>query len=97
MKRFVLVGLVVVGCGSEEPGLPEGESVWTGELEAAGFALDAELTVTNTGGDLAGTVEFANETIGEGSYGVTGTYEPTSHRIALAPEDWIDTPGLFTP
>lgn len=73
-------------------GLPEGDSTWRGEIEASGVMLPVELSLSNDAGDLTGVVvaEFV------GTYSLSGTYEPSSLRVALAPGDWIGEPTIDT-
>lgn len=95
--------LLVAACGEKEaddssPGgddsgvtlntLPQGDSTWEGSLEIGGVSADVVFDLTNEGGDLDGAVTFAAET-GLGTYTLTGTYEPTSNQIAMAPGDWV--------
>lgn len=79
--------------GPAPSGLPEGESRWTGTFELGGAAVDAELDLDNTGGDLTGRVRFDANGL-EGEYGVTGTWAPAAAHLALAPADWIVTPPV---
>ena len=76
-------------------GLPEGESVWEGTITfLRDQPVDATLTLQNTGGDLAGTVEFADGSgFSGGSYSVRGTHDPATGAVALVPETWIEAGG----
>jgi hypothetical protein len=87
--------------GDEQPtrGLPEGVSTWSGELEVGGIPFLAQATITNTGGDLEATLTFMDHPdqpagFGEAEYSLTGTHEPGSGLVALAPGDWIMPPPV---
>lgn len=80
--------------GETPDGLPEGESTWSGTVEVDGATFGMTFTLTNTAGDVAGRVAFASDAIGDGAYGVTGTWSPTARRLAIAPEDWIARPAV---
>lgn len=87
--------------GSEEAtrGLPEGVSVWSGQLEVSGLLFAAEAGITNTGGDLVATLTVMDHPdqpvgFGQAEYSLTGTHEPVSGLVALAPDDWIVAPVL---
>lgn len=63
------------------------------------FPFEFAVELTNEGGDLAGVVTVTetsdtNLGFGTGIYSVTGTHEPGSGLVALAPEAWIQTPDL---
>ncbi len=80
-------------------GLPEGSSTWGGRFEVAGSGFLADLTLVNTGGDLTATVTFdddpeASSGLGRGVYSLTGTHEPRSGRVVLAPEAWTEAPAM---
>lgn len=108
MMRFSACGvaLALVGCSggkdtgqaaAEGAGLPEGASTWTGDFEVNGIIFQADASIDNQGGDLSGTVTFSDNPdsplgFGAGTYTVTGTHEPTSGLVALAPEDWTEAP-----
>lgn len=75
-------------------GLPEGSSTWTGAMEVGGFNFLLDLTLENTGGDLVAIATFADDPeapagMGTATYQLTGTHEPTSGMLALAPDDWV--------
>jgi hypothetical protein len=99
-----LVG-VPAACGGDDdvaaaasPGLPEGTSTWGGRFEGGTFGYLAELTLVNTGGDLTATVVFdddpaASAGLGRAVYTLTGTHEPRSGIVVLAPQDWTEAPA----
>lgn len=79
-------------------GLPEGESTWRGSLMVNGLSIATELVLTNAGGDLTGLMTVSDDPeapigLGRGEYTVSGTYEPTSQRIAIAPNAWSEEPS----
>jgi hypothetical protein len=85
--------------GTEEAsrGLPEGMSTWSGQLEVNGVLFAAEASITNTGGDLQAAVTIMDHPdqplgFGEAEYSLTGTHEPGSGLVALAPDAWIVDP-----
>lgn len=80
-------------------GLPEGSSRWEGAFEAGGMSFAVALDLANSGGDLSGVVTIVDDGItpaqfAGSSYSVTGTHEPFSGRVALAPQDWIEEPSV---
>ena len=82
-----------------ENGLPTGSSEWEGTLVVSGFEFPATASIDNQGGDLSGTVTFSDNPdtplgFGKGVYSVTGTHDPVSGRVAIAPEDWITPPKV---
>jgi len=75
-------------------GLPEGSSTWTGTMEVGGYDFLLDLSLENTGGDLVALATFADDPeapagMGTATYQLTGTHEPTSGLLALAPDDWV--------
>ena len=83
-----------------ENGLPEGESTWEGTFKAYGYGIPTTLLLENSGGDLSAEITFTDDPdqplgIGTGVYSMTGTHEPGSGLIALAPEDWIQVPETY--
>jgi hypothetical protein len=79
-------------------GLPEGTSLWGGRFEVEGAGFLADLTLVNTGGDLTATVTFdddpeASTFLGRAVYTLTGTHEPRSGRLVLAPQAWTEEPS----
>jgi hypothetical protein len=80
-------------------GMPEGDSTWTGTVSVSDRSFPVEVALTNTGGDVAGQVTIQDDPdapmgLGTGIYSVTGTHEPVSGRIAIAPQDWVQEPDL---
>jgi hypothetical protein len=78
-------------------GLPEGLSTWTGEAEINNVKVLVEASITNTSGDLLATVTLKDDPempagLGAAQYTLTGTHEPTSGLIALAPDEWTMPP-----
>ena len=74
-------------------GLPEGSSTWSGTMEVGGFTFLLEFALENTGGDLDAVATFSDDPdqpagMGTATYRLTGTHEPISGLIALAPDDW---------
>ena len=74
-------------------GLPEGRSSWSGTMEVGSYPFLLELTLENTGGDLEAVATFSDDPdqpagMGTASYRLTGTHEPVSGLVALAPDDW---------
>lgn len=75
-------------------GLPEGSSTWSGNMEVGGFPFLLELSLENTGGELVAEATFSDDPenpsgLGSATYRLTGTHEPTSGLLALAPDDWV--------
>lgn len=75
-------------------GLPVGSSTWSGTMEVGGFPFLLELSLDNTGGDLVAIATFADDPenpagMGTATYQLTGTHEPISGLLALAPDDWV--------
>lgn len=88
------------GVGVAPPGLPEGESTWRGSFMVNGLSIATELVLTNAGGDLTGQMTVSDDPeapigLGRGEYSVSGTYEPTSQRIAIAPNAWSVEPSVM--
>lgn len=80
-------------------GLPEGDSTWTGTVTVSDRLFPVDVALTNTGGDVVGQVTISDNPdspmgLGTGIYSVTGTHEPVSGRIAMAPLDWIQEPEI---
>ena len=78
-------------------GLPEGSSTWSGTMQVSTYTLLFDATITNTGGDLEATATFSDDPeapagIGTATYTLTGTHEPTSGLVALAPLAWVEEP-----
>lgn len=87
--------------GDEEPsrGLPEGMSTWSGQLEVNGLLFAAEASITNTGGDLQVALTIMDHPdqplgFGEAEFSLTGSHEPGSGLVALAPDNWIVEPPM---
>ncbi|MCA9518465.1 MAG: hypothetical protein KC635_26200, partial [Myxococcales bacterium] len=79
-------------------GLPEGVSTWRGRFEVAGFGFIGDLTLVAARGDLTATLAFdddpdASAGVGPALYTLTGTHEPRSGLVALAPDDWTTPPA----
>jgi|GEM_PF-5628613 len=79
----------------EGPGLPEGESTWSGTAEMNSIPLDVTMDITNTGGDLVADVSFENADESplfelSGTFRLAGTHHPASGKVALAPLEWVD-------
>ncbi len=75
-------------------GLPEGSSAWTGTMEVGGFNFLLDLSLENSGGDLVAIATFSDDPenpsgLGSATYQLTGTHEPVSGLVALAPDDWV--------
>lgn len=82
-----------------ENGLPEGESSWEGPVELAGSTFLLALALENDGGDLSGVATFSDHPdqpvgLGSGTYSVTGTHEPGSGLLVIAPGSWIQQPNV---
>lgn len=82
-----------------ENGLPEGDSVWTGNGEVGGFNFLLSIELTNTGGDLEAVATIQDDPegplgIGTGIYTMTGTHDPVSGLLALAPLAWTQESDL---
>lgn len=80
-------------------GLPEGSSTWTGAMEVGEYNFLLDLSLVNTAGELAATVTFSDDPeapagYGTGTFTATGTHEPGTGLLALAPEDWVDEPDI---
>lgn len=80
-------------------GIPEGESTWNGTVEVNGYSFLFDTTIDNDGGDLEATATIADDPdapvgIGTGTFTLTGTHEPNSGLVALAPLDWVVEPDL---
>lgn len=78
-------------------GLPEGVSSWSGQLDVATFTFLAEATLTNSGGDLTATLTISDSPgaplgIGTATYTLSGTHDPGSGLVALAPGNWTVVP-----
>ncbi|MCB9764456.1 MAG: hypothetical protein H6739_32075 [Alphaproteobacteria bacterium] len=79
---------------AEGNGLPEGSSTWEGNIELAGFNFFVDVTIANSGGDLTGSIAFEDDPsnpsgLGTGTFGFTGTHDPVSGLVGIAPDDWI--------
>lgn len=75
-------------------GLPEGSSTWTGNMEVGSFNFLLDLELENSGGALVALATFADDPeapagMGTATYRLTGTHEPGSGLLALAPDDWV--------
>jgi len=105
MHRLILPAVLFLSAcngttDTDEPvassgGLPTGTSAWTGSGEVNGLTFLVDATLDNVGGDLTGTVTVRDSPeapvgVGEGTYAVSGTHEPVSGLVALAPDDWIE-------
>ena len=72
---------------------------WTGTGSYQGTSFDVSLELGNDRGDLTGVVTLTDNPdselgFGSGVYAVTGTHDPQSGRIALAPEEWLEVPDV---
>lgn len=82
-----------------DPALPEGASTWRGRLEVEDIPFLADLSIVNTHGDLAATLAFDDDPaapsgIEPAVFTLTGTHEPRSGLLALAPDDWTTPPSI---
>ena len=87
------------GAAAETNGLPEGDSTWEGTIEVSGIVFPFSLELTNSGGDLSGAALFEDHPdtplgFGSGRYTLTGTHEPGSGLVAMAPGEWLDEPDI---
>ena len=84
---------------SSTNGLPEGTSVFQGTIEVGPFKFLVDATLVNTGGKLTAAATFSDDPsaptgFGTGTYALSGTHEPVSGELALAPNDWIQKPSI---
>lgn len=80
--------------GAAGNGLPEGASTWSGSMEVGPFPFLLNFELENTGGDLVAVATFEDDPnmpagMGSATYRLTGTHDPVSGRLALAPDRWV--------
>lgn len=98
----VSLSVLLAACSSEPTnGLPEGTSTWSGTGEASGITFLLDVEMVNDGGDLSGTVTVTESPefpvgIGTGIYSISGTHEPVSGSVAIAPDSWIQETSIET-
>lgn len=79
---------------SEPPATPfDAESTWTGTVTYTS-SMDVELGLIDDGGDLLGQVTISTGD-GDRYFYVTGTYDPGSGQLALAPHEWNGPSGYI--
>lgn len=75
-------------------GLPEGTTTWEGDLSMSTYGFIFDLSIDNSGGDLQAVATVMDDPdapvgIGTATFSLTGTHDPVSGRVALAPDAWI--------
>lgn len=83
----------------ESRGLPEGQSTWTGSGQVSGVPVQLSLALTNTDGDLSGTVTVSDDPsapigLGEGTFSITGAHDAGSGEVAVGPVAWVAQPAI---